>query len=92
MPRIRRQVFFSGRVQGVGFRYTALALAREFKVGGYVKNLHDGRVELVAQGDETEVDRFLAAIEREMAPYIKDVACETLPVSEGGSSEFMIRH
>jgi acylphosphatase len=69
MPVCRR-VFYSGNVQGVGFRYTALHLARGFAVGGTVRNLADGRVELVAEGEAAEVDRFLAAVRRQMAGYI----------------------
>ena len=51
MPRERRRVVFSGRVQGVGFRFTCQSLARGFDVAGYVRNLADGRVELVAEGE-----------------------------------------
>ena len=73
MPRERRRVHFSGRVQGVGFRYTCQSLARDFEVAGYVRNLPDGRVELVAEGDRQEIDNFLTAIHREMAAYIQQV-------------------
>jgi acylphosphatase len=73
---IRRTVFFSGRVQGVGFRYTAQSLARKRPVSGYVKNLSDGRVEAVVEGERTEVDRFIAEISREMAGYIRDTASQ----------------
>jgi acylphosphatase len=55
------QVFYEGRVQGVGFRYSARRVAAGFDVAGYVRNLPDGRVELVASGDEEEVDGFLLA-------------------------------
>lgn len=65
------QVFYEGRVQGVGFRYTARRVAAGFDVAGYVRNLADGRVELVASGDEDEVDGFLAAMrESELAGHI----------------------
>ena len=60
MPRIRRRVHFSGRVQGVGFRYTCQSIARGFDVGGYVRNLPDGRVEPLAEGEPGELDNFLA--------------------------------
>ena len=66
-----RCVLYSGTVQGVGFRYTALHLARGFAVGGAVRNLADGRVELVAEGEAAEVERFLAAVRRQMAGYIE---------------------
>lgn len=66
-----KRVLYQGRVQGVGFRYTTQGLARRFAVAGYVKNLPDGRVELVAEGDAVEVERFLEALGRQMAPYIE---------------------
>ena len=57
MPRVRRRVYFSGRVQGVGFRFTCQSLARGFEVAGYVRNLPDGRVELVAEGESRRARR-----------------------------------
>ena len=68
---IRRTSYFSGRVQGVGFRYTVDELAQHFEVVGTVRNLPDGRVEVVAEGDEAEIARFLARIEERMAGFIK---------------------
>jgi len=53
---------FEGRVQGVGFRYTTVSIAGRFRVVGYVKNLPDGDVELAAEGRESELQAFLAAI------------------------------
>jgi acylphosphatase len=65
------QVFYEGRVQGVGFRYTARRVAAGFDVAGYVRNLPDGRVELVASGDGGEVDGFLDALrDSELAGHI----------------------
>ena len=65
------QVFYEGRVQGVGFRYTARRIAAGFEVAGYVRNLADGRVELVASGEAEEVDGFLQAVrESELAGHI----------------------
>jgi acylphosphatase len=55
-------VIFSGRVQGVGFRYTVCRLAAPFSVTGFVRNLWDGDVELVAEGDERELSDFLHTI------------------------------
>ena len=59
---VARVVYYSGRVQGVGFRDTALAISRDHAVTGYVKNLDDGRVELVVEGTEEVVKKFLEAI------------------------------
>jgi acylphosphatase len=65
---------FSGRVQGVGFRATAQHLAGRFAVDGYVRNLDDGRVELVVSGDPGEIDGFVSAIERELGDKIQGVS------------------
>ena len=55
-------VLYSGHVQGVGFRYTAKSVAAGFEVTGTVRNLPDGRVELVAEGVRSELDEFRRAI------------------------------
>ncbi len=92
MPRDRRRVVFSGRVQGVGFRFTCHSLARGFPVAGYVRNLPDGRVELLAEGEDRELDAFLNAIEREMHSYIKSVQTEVEAAIDSHLSGFSIRH
>ena len=58
----RMTVLFSGRVQGVGFRYTACRIADRFQVAGFVRNLMNGDVEVVAEGLEQELLDFLNAI------------------------------
>lgn len=88
---IRLSVVFSGNVQGVGFRYTTRSVARGFQVTGYVRNLPDGRVEMVAEGSSAEVRAFVAAVEQEMAGYIRDARINEEPPS-GRFSEFSIRH
>ena len=55
-----RQYLFAGRVQGVGFRYTAKQLAKGFDVTGWVKNLDDGRVELQIMGEAEEIDEYIS--------------------------------
>ncbi len=69
-PDERREVLYEGTVQGVGFRYTSRRIAARFGVTGYVKNLSDGRVQLVAEGSTEELDRFFAAIRAELGYYI----------------------
>ena len=60
--RKRIHVFYSGRVQGVGFRVTAEETALHYGVVGWVKNLRDGRVELIAEGEEEVLEQFLETI------------------------------
>jgi acylphosphatase len=63
-------VYYSGRVQGVGFRATTAEIARRYAVSGWVRNLPDGRVELLAEGEPGEVLGFLAAVRERMADHI----------------------
>lgn len=78
-----RQVFFTGRVQGVGFRYTTQAVAQRHDVVGFVRNLPDGRVEVVAEGLSAELNRFIQNVERAMAGYIDDrTEAQTIPTGE----------
>ena len=72
-------VYFTGRVQGVGFRFMALQVAKEFEVAGFVRNLTDGRVQLEVEGREGEVAAFIAAVEERMHGHIRKT--ERLPAS-----------
>ena len=71
--RHRLNIFYSGRVQGIGFRYAVKNLAAGFEVTGLVRNLPDGRVELIVEGARDEVEAFRAAIRDEgLAGFIRD--------------------
>jgi acylphosphatase len=76
-----RRALYSGRVQGVGFRYTARRIAQQHDVTGFVRNLDDGRVELVAEGSPSEIDRLLAGIAEAMTGYIRAVQVDAIPVT-----------
>ena len=79
-----RQVFYEGRVQGVGFRYTVRTIANGFDVVGCVRNLPDGRVELEAGGEEDELEAFLAAIrESALAGHIQKEEVSTIAPLQG---------
>ena len=74
MPETHHETaYFTGRVQGVGFRYTALQAAREFEVSGFVTNLADGRVHLEAEGRPEEVDAFIRAVHERMHGHVRKV-------------------
>ncbi len=73
---IRQTIYFSGRVQGVYFRATTCDIAGSYDVAGFVRNLPDGRVELVAEGEAAELDAFVAAIRTAKRGFIDDVAVE----------------
>jgi len=86
----RIHVFYSGRVQGVGFRYTAQSIAQDLGVGGWVKNLNDGRVELVAEQTEEILREFLERIKKYFSSYIRNVEVNWEQAS-GEFKDFEIR-
>ena len=90
MAAVCKRVLCSGRVQGVGFRYSAQGLAASRPVAGYVRNLSSGQVELVAEGDSEAVQDFLDAVSRRMANYITSTAVRDCPAA--GHNGFHIRH
>lgn len=87
----RRTVLYTGRVQGVGFRYTTQGIARRYDVTGYVRNLPDGRVELVAEGDRNELAAFLDDVRERMRTHIRDEKIDRGPAN-GEFGAFEIRH
>jgi acylphosphatase len=64
-------IIYTGRVQGVGFRYQTLHIARGYDVAGFVRNLPDGRVELEAEGEPAELDAFAEALRIQMDGFIR---------------------
>ena len=88
----RVHVFYAGRVQGVGFRITAEETARSLGVVGWVKNLRDGRVELVAEADQATLERFLEEIRSgPMKNFISQVEISWSSATET-FDEFEIRY
>ena len=73
---IRRRILFHGRVQGVGFRYTTASIARRYPVVGFVRNLPDGSVELVAEAESGVLDQFLADLASEFSGNIRQQAVQ----------------
>lgn len=82
---VAKNVIFEGRVQGVGFRYAVKELARGFEVRGWVKNLADGSVELLAIGEAGELGEFLREIveESSVAGNIRSHRVENVSVPDG---------
>jgi len=78
---IRRTVFFSGSVQGVGFRYVVQRLAAGFEITGYVRNLPDGRVELLMEGERLELDTFETEVADRMVDYIEHTERDEAPAT-----------
>lgn len=86
------QVYFEGRVQGVGFRWSVRHIAKGFDVIGWVRNLADGRVEMQVTGEEAEVRAFIEAIgQSDLRGHIREQTENKLdaPVKANG---FEIRH
>jgi acylphosphatase len=80
----RREIHYRGRVQGVGFRYTARNIARRHAVSGFVRNLPDGRVQMVLEGESGEVEQFLTDVADAMSGNIRD----TDAVTSAATGEF----
>ncbi len=76
MVDIAKHIIFSGRVQGVGFRFTAQRIAGRYGLRGFVRNLPNGTVEMFAQGDATDVAQCLRDIDESFAGYVRDAKIE----------------
>jgi acylphosphatase len=77
----RATIKFTGRVQGVGFRYTTVNIARRFAITGWVRNELDGSVQCVAEGQQQELDRFIEAVKHAMAGHIENVDVQSSPAT-----------
>ena len=87
----RRTCHFDGRVQGVGFRYTTQNLAMQYNVSGYVRNTRDGRVELVVEGSDAEMDQLVHELCQRMEGFIRKCDVKTSPAT-GEFDDFGVRH
>lgn len=89
---MRRQTcHFSGRVQGVGFRYTVEQIAKGFPVVGYVRNLGDGCVELVMEGEPDVMEKLVRDVQQRMEGFVRETHCEESP-GNGEFKTFSIRY
>jgi len=90
MAQKKVQVVYTGSVQGIGFRFTAERFANDYGVKGYVRNLPNGNVELVAEAEEKTLKDFLQAIIEDMGNKIDNYSVDWLPPT-GEFKRFEIR-
>ncbi len=80
--KVRKHIYFSGRVQGVGFRYSATYLAAPLGLTGWVENLWDGRVEMEVQGDEDAIREFLSRLRAQRYIETDDMEMRDIELKE----------
>lgn len=91
MARERFEVFFSGTVQGVGFRYTAMQVSRSFDVVGTVQNLPDRRVKMVVEGETVAIESFIRQICESMDGHVRETEISRSPATNAFSQFEIIR-
>jgi acylphosphatase len=79
MDQIAKHIIFSGQVQGVGFRFTAFNIAHRHQLTGFVRNLLDGTVEMLAQGSAQAIDDCTRDIVEEFSGYIRETEIKEIP-------------
>ncbi len=78
MSQAAKHIIFTGVVQGIGFRFTALRIAARFGLAGFVRNLPNGRVEMVAQGSPGDIEQCIRDIEEALTGYITETKIEEI--------------
>ena len=76
MSQIAKHIIFSGSVQGIGFRFTAFNIANQYQLTGFVRNLPDGTVEMLAQGNPDDIANCIRDIQESFTGYITDTNIE----------------
>ena len=79
---VRKHIYFSGDVQGVGFRYRSFYIAQSLGLVGWVENLWDGRVEMEVQGSEASIREMLARIQQQRWINVADMEITEIPCEE----------
>ncbi len=74
-----KHIIFTGRVQGVGFRFTAHSIANRYRLAGFVRNQPDGTVEMVVQGAAEDIDDCIADMKENLSGYIRETQIEETP-------------
>ncbi|MFR0909215.1 acylphosphatase [Eubacterium sp.] len=80
--KVRKHIFFYGRVQGVGFRYYSVNKARQLGLTGWVRNLYDGSVEMEVQGPERFIDELIIFLQNRRFVEIDDIKSKTVPIQD----------
>ena len=81
MTQSAKHIIFTGRVQGVGFRFTAYGIAKRYQLNGMVRNLPNGSVEMIAQGDSEDVADCIRDIQESFAGYVSKTETEDAPLA-----------
>ena len=76
---VAKHIIFSGTVQGVGFRFTAHRIANRYQLTGFVRNLPDGNVEMLAQGQPEDIDNCIQDIKESLGGYVRETQIEEIP-------------
>ncbi len=83
MDKIRKHFIFHGEVQGVGFRWNAMHIARKYGVSGWARNLYDGTVEMEAEGTPLDIATLVDELKAGRWTYVEQIDEKTLPVQGG---------
>ena len=86
--KVRKHIYFYGRVQGVGFRYYAVQKANQLGLTGWVRNLSDGSVEMEVEGQEPLIDQLIIFLQNRTYIWIENIKVKTIPLkNENGFFE-----
>lgn len=83
--KVRKHIFFYGRVQGVGFRYYAVQKAKQLGLTGWVKNLYDGSVEMEVEGQEELIDQLIIFLQNRTYIWIERIDAKKIPLQQDRS-------
>ena len=83
--KVRKHIFFYGRVQGVGFRYYAVQKAKQLGLTGWVKNLYDGSVEMEVEGQEELIDQLIIFLQNRTYIWIERIDAKKIPLQQDSS-------
>ena len=83
--KVRKHIFFYGRVQGIGFRYYAVQKANQLGLTGWVKNLYDGSVEMEVEGQEELIDQLIIFLQNRTYIWIERIDAKKIPLQQDSS-------